>query len=362
MISGDQGRGRWRELKMRIRAIAIVVTAGILVMGAPATSVALPRGTRVRTYKSGLNFPVDMAWVPGTRKVFFTEKNTGKVRVMRGRRLLRRACVNLDVLSAGEQGALGIVLHPRFKRNHYLYVYYTNASPRENRVTRFTVRNNRCRSRRHILTNIAASSGYHNGGQLEFVGAKLFVSTGEDHRAAEAQNRRNRLGKILRVTPNGSIPSNNPFGNAVWSYGHRNPFGLARRPGTRRLYESENGPNCDDKLNRISRGRNYGWGAGYDCGTRGVGRNPKRPMRRWNPVIVPTDLWWYRGRMKALSGSLYMGDFRGRLHRFRLNRRGTDVRRDRIIFSGSQGIVDVSKGPRGWLYFMTPSSIRRIVR
>jgi aldose sugar dehydrogenase len=347
---------------MRIRAIAIVVTAGIIVVGVPAASDALPRGSHVRTYKSGLNFPVDMAWVPGTRKIFFTEKNTGKIRVMLGRRLLRRACVNLDVTSAGEQGALGIVLHPRFKRNHQLYVYYTSASPRENRVTRFTVRNNRCRSRRKILSNIPATATNHKGGQLEFVGGKLFVTSGEDARPSAAQDRTNRLGKILRVNPNGSIPSNNPFGNRVWSYGHRNPFGLARRPGTRRLYSTENGPQCDDELNRIVRGRNYGWGAGYTCGTRGVGRNPKPPMKRWNPVIVPTDLWWYKGRMRALSGSLYMGDFHGDLHRLLLNRRGTDVRRDRIIFSGSQGIVDVSEGPRGWLYFMTPSSIRRIVR
>jgi glucose/arabinose dehydrogenase len=347
---------------MRARAIVIVVSLGILVVAAPTASEAIPRGTRVQTFKAGLAFPVDMAWVPGTRRIFFTEKNTGKVRVMLGRRLLGRACVNLDVQSEGEQGALGIVLHPRFKRNHHLYVYYTNASPRENRVTRFTVRNNRCRSPRHILRHIAASSSIHKGGQLEFVGGKLFVTTGEDARPSEAQDRTNRLGKVLRVNPNGSIPSNNPFGNAVWSYGHRNPFGLAHRPGTRRLYSSENGPSCDDELNRIARGRNYGWGAGYDCGTRGVGPNPKRPMKRWTPVIVPTDLWWYRGRMKALSNSLYMGDFHGRLHRFVLNRRGTVVRRDRIIFSSSQGIVDVSKGPGGWLYFMTPSSIRRIVR
>jgi glucose/arabinose dehydrogenase len=347
---------------MRIRAMAILLTAGIIVVGVPAASVALPRGTRVRTYKSGLNFPVDMAWVPGTRTIFFTEKNTGKVRVMLGRRLLRRACVNLDVASAGEQGALGIVLHPRFKRNHQLYVYYTNASPRENRVTRFTVRNNRCRSRRNILSNIPATATNHKGGQLEFMGGKLFVTSGEDARPSTAQDRTNRLGKILRVNPNGSIPSNNPFGNAVWSYGHRNPFGLARRPGTRRLYSSENGPNCSDELNHISRGRNYGWGAGSTgCPPTAVGRNPKPAMKQWTPVIVPTDLWWYRGRMRALSGSLYMGDFHGRLHRFLLNRKGTDVRRDRIIFSSSQGIVDVSKGPRGWLYFITPSSIRRIV-
>jgi aldose sugar dehydrogenase len=345
---------------MRTRTLTIFVALGVVV-ASPTASEALPKGTRVRTYKSGLSFPVDMAWLPGTRKIFFTEKNSGKVRVMRGRRLLDRACANLDVNPDGEQGALGIVLHPDFKRNHFLYVYYTNASPRENRVTRFTVRNNRCRSPNHIIRNLEASSGYHNGGQLEFMGGKLFVTTGEIHRPAEAQDRDSRLGKVLRVNPNGSIPSTNPFDNAVWSLGHRNPFGLAHRPGTRRLYSSENGPDCDDELNRIIKRRNYGWGPGYDCGTAGVGSNPKRPMKRWTPVIVPTDLWWYRGRMGALSGSLYMGDFHGDLHRLILNRRGTNVRRDRIIHSGNS-IVDVSKGPRGWLYFMTPSSIRRIVR
>jgi aldose sugar dehydrogenase len=270
------------------------------------------------------------------------------------------------VSSAGERGALGIALDPHFRRNHHLYVFFTHASPLDNRVARFTVRHNRCRNKKLIVKGIPAScSGYHNGGQLAFVGGKLFVSTGEAHQAWRAQSKHNRLGKVLRYHRDGTVPRGNPFGrrNPVWSLGHRNPFGLAHKPGSKRLYETENGPQCDDELNRIVKGRNYGWGGGYRCGTAGVGRNPKRPMKRWRSIIVPTDAVWYRGRLKALSNSLFVGDFAtGRLHRFVLRRHGTRIKRSRITFNGSQGIVDVAKGPGGWLYMLTPSSIRRITR
>lgn len=84
---------------------------------------------------------------------------------------------------------------------------------------------------------------------------------------------------------------------------------------------------------------------------------------RWTPPIVPTDLWWYEGRLKSLSGSLYMGDMApGRLHRFVMNEQGTSITEDRIVHTDDAGIVDVSKGPGGWLYFATPSAIMRIVR
>ena len=351
-----------------MRRACYVAAATALALSVAPSAIALPRGTAVRTYESGLNFPVDMAWVKGTRKIFFTEKDSGKIRVMKGRRLLQRACADLDVDSTGERGALGIALDPHFKKNHRLYVYYTNASPLENRVVRFVVDHNRCKNRNVIVKGISASSsGYHNGGQLEFVGGKLFVSVGEAHDPANAQQTSNRLGKILRYNPDGSIPRRNPFSqpgdrNAVWTYGHRNPFGLAHRPGTHRLYETENGPNCDDELNLIKKGRNYGWGSAYQCGTRGVGPNPKRPLRRYSTVIVPTDPTWYRGRLEALSGSLLMGDYgNGRLHRFVLNAKGTRVKKERVIYDG-ESIVDVAKGPGGWLYFLTPTAIKRVVR
>ncbi|HEV3472995.1 MAG TPA: PQQ-dependent sugar dehydrogenase, partial [Actinomycetota bacterium] len=131
-----------------MRKVAVLLALVLLPLTPSAT--ALPSGTRVETYRSGLAFPVDMAWVTGTKKIFFTEKNSGRVRIMVGKRLLDRPCVDLDVVSDGERGALGIALHPNFKDNHHLYVYYTNRSPLDNRVTRFTVRNNRCTDANHI--------------------------------------------------------------------------------------------------------------------------------------------------------------------------------------------------------------------
>ena len=347
----------------------VLATLGALSSVVPiAPAVALPRGLQARAYKSNLAFPVDMAWVTGTRKVFFTEKNTGKIRILIGQRLKKRACANLDVSSAGEGGALGITLHPNFKRTHWLYVYYTKATPLENRVTRFKVVRGRCRFPRQIVSGLDGSGQYHHGGQLEFVGGYLFVSTGESHDAARAQNTDSRQGKILRLNPDGSIPDGNPFStagdrNPVWSYGHRNPFGLARKPGTQQLFETENGPNCDDEINRIVKGRNYGWGASYECGTAGSGPNPKGPLYRWRDPVAVTDAWWYSGKLGRLSGDLYAGDFTtGRIHRFDLNDSGTNIRRHRIIHNSSGNVTDVSKGPGGWLYFMTSSAIFKIAR
>jgi aldose sugar dehydrogenase len=351
---------------MRSRRSFLALLTLLLVLNT-GVAHALPRGTKAARYKRSLNFPVDMAWVKGTRRVFFTEKNTGKVRVLDGRRLRKRACVNLNVNNSGERGALGIALHPNYKRNHKLYVFYTKANPLEDRVKRYIVRNRRCKRGRTIVGGLDASSTIHHGGQLEFMRHRLFVSVGDAGDAANAQSIATRHGKVLRLKPNGSVPRHNPFRpngrrSAVWSYGQRNPFGLTHEPGTGRLFETENGPECDDELNRIRKGRNYGWGNGYSCGTAGVGPKPKAPLHRWSRPIVPTDPWWYEGRMGRLSGDLYIGDFRkGRLHRYILNRKGTRVRRHRSIFNAPSGILDVSKGPGGWLYFVTKTSIKRIV-
>ena len=346
-----------------VAALTVLCTA----LSQAPVSIALPRGTRVQLYRGDLDFPVDMAWVRGTKKLFFTEKNSGRIRVMVGRRLITRPCADLDVQSSGERGALGIVLHPRYSENHFLYVYYTNRDPLQNRVARFRVDGNRCKAKRVIISGLPTKGATnHNGGQLVFMGGKLFVSTGDAADAATAQDVETRLGKVLRYNPDGTIPEGNPFStagdrNPVWSRGHRNPFGLAVRPGRNALYETENGPSCDDEMNRIRKGGNYGWGTGYQCGTAGVGPAPRPPQRRWSSIIVPTDAWWYEGRLKSLAGSLYVGSFDGDLHRLFMNTKGTRVKEDRVVHSVSAGIVDVAKGPGGWLYFMTPGAIYRVV-
>ena len=347
-------------MKRVFACLAFAVIAAAL----PVPAQALPDNAEVQTYKGNLDFPVDMAWEPGTKRIFFTEKNTGKIRILVRGNLKATPCKNLDVDSSGEGGALGLVLHPNFKDNHYLYVYWTSRDPLENRVTRFTVQENRCRDGEHILKGIRANGQYHHGGQLEFVQGKLFVSVGEAHDPAEAQDTSSRLGKILRVTPSGGVPDGNPFNNPVWSYGHRNPFGLTHKPGTSKIYSTENGPSCNDELNHIKEGRNYGWGPSFNCpNTDGDGPNPKTPIKRWSSIVVPTDPWWYRGAFGAMSGSLYVGTFGSAdLWRFNLNDRGTKVKNANVVHQAPGGILDVAKGPGGWLYYLTDSSIRRIIK
>ena len=287
---------------MRKLAAAVLL---VVALAAPSQAHALTRGTHVEVFKRGLNQVVDMAYVPRSTTLFYTEK-TGAIRVIVSHRLLPTPCVTLDVVSDGERGALGLVLDPDYRTNHYLYVYFTKRSPLENRVTRFTVINDRCRHAHPLITGIPTVAGYHNGGQLYFLGSKLFVTVGENHDPGNAQNLHTRLGKVLRYNRDGSIPRTNPIlggrRTAIWSYGHRNGFGLTAKPNTNLLYETENGPNCDDELNHIMKGRNYGWGNGYVCGTNGVGPRPVAPLKRWTPTIAPTDPWWYRGRIKRMRG------------------------------------------------------------
>lgn len=224
--------------------------------------------SKPRLVAGNLDFPVDMAWIEGTNRFFYTEKATGKIRTFAGGRLIQRACAVLPVNSEGERGTLGIAADPAFVANHWLYVYYTNAEPLENRVTRFIVRGNLCTNPTTIVSLPASASTRHNGGQLEFVGDKLFVSVGDGYDSPErAQDISSPLGKILRFNRDGSIPEDNPFSrpqrpNPVWSYGFRNPFGLTHAPRSGQLYATDNGPDCDDEVNLVERGANYGMGGG----------------------------------------------------------------------------------------------------
>lgn len=326
--------------------------------------------TRVKAslYRGKLDFPVDMAWVPGSDTIFFTEKATGRVRVMHGRKLVAEPCATLTANAEGERGTLGIALDPDYESNGFLYVFYTNAAPLENRVVRFTVQGDRCTSPETLVAIAPVDSSLHNGGQLEIVDDKLFVSVGDGYTNPDlAQDEQGLFGKVLRYNLDGSIPEDNPFEgdggpSPVWSLGHRNPFGLGYNAATGRLYATENGPDCDDELNVIVEGQNYGWGAGYECGSKGLGPSPRGPLVNWTPPIVPTDLWFYSGVTQSLAGYLYMGDFgAGKLHQFQLSPDGDEVVNEKIVYDSPSQIVDVSEGPGGLLYFLTPDSIYRFV-
>jgi glucose/arabinose dehydrogenase len=171
----------------------------------------------------------------------------------------------------GEGGLLGLEINPQtFSSDHWLYIMHTSSS--DNRIVRIKLENEQLvmTSEQVLFTGILRNK-FHNGGRLRFSpdGKFLFASTGDAENGNNAQNKNSVNGKVLRLNPDGSIPPDNPFGNAVWSFGHRNPQGLAF-DSQGRLWEQEFGNNKMDETNLIVKGGNYGWpaceGTSGSCG------------------------------------------------------------------------------------------------
>lgn len=173
----------------------------------------------------------------------------------------------------GEGGVLGLAISPSFASDHWLYVYHTTAT--DNRIVRFQYDGTLRTATRQILVTGIPRNKYHNGGRLRFgPDGKLYAAAGDGQDPDQAQDLTNLGGKVLRLNPDGSVPADNPFpGSVVWSYGHRNPQGLAF-DSRGRLWEQEFGNNVMDETNLVVKGGNYGWPAcegtiGDACGTAG---------------------------------------------------------------------------------------------
>jgi len=241
-------------------------------IAAPALAAGTPPSVRVVTV-AAVDQPVGFTFAPNGRIVYL-ERATGELRQLDPRtghdRLLHRIT---GVDSDGERGALGVALHPRWPRMPSAYVYVSRTPPNgdlENQLLRLRIRDGRVVERTLLLRSPIGSRANHNGGRIAFgPDAKLYVvigDGGEDPGTAQTLGDELR-GKILRLNADGSVPASNPFGSIVWSYGHRNSIGFAFDPATERLWQSENGPECNDELNRIVEGGNFAWGPTQACGT-----------------------------------------------------------------------------------------------
>ncbi|SET57740.1 lectin [Stigmatella erecta] len=159
----------------------------------------------------------------------------------------------------GEGGLLGLAISPAFDTDRWLYIMHT--SPTDNRIVRIKVSAGFTLdlASHQVLVQGLLRNKFHNGGRLRWgPDGKLYASTGDAQNGANAQNTSNLAGKVLRINPDGTIPSDNPFGNFVWSYGHRNPQGLAF-DSSGQLWAQEFGNSVMDETNLIVKGGNYGW-------------------------------------------------------------------------------------------------------
>ena len=250
--------------------LSLVIAASLDFMSSHVTAATLPPGFVETQFGSNLSgSPTAMAFAPDGR--LFVCQQGGQLRVIKNGSLLSTPFVSLAVDFSGERGLLGIAFDPNFATNHYLYVYYTVAtSPVHNRVSRFTAAGDTAAPGSEVvileLDNLSSATN-HNGGAIHFgPDGKLYVAVGENGNGANSQTLSNRLGKILRINADGTIPTDNPFYNtatgsnrAIWALGLRNPFTFAFQPGTTRLFINDVGQSTWEEINDGIAGSNYGW-------------------------------------------------------------------------------------------------------
>jgi quinoprotein glucose dehydrogenase len=286
-------------------------------------------GHRVETWVAGLEAPWSLAFLPNGDAL--VSERPGRIRLIRNGTLRPEPYAEIDVATGGEGGLMGLALHPDFPRTPFVYVMHTYfpgplpAFVRRNKVVRLRHQGDTGAFDRIVLDGIPGALN-HNGGRIGFGPDRmLYVAAGEIYERDLAQDASSLAGKILRVTPEGGVPADNPFpGSAVWSLGHRNPQGLAWHPATGELFASEHGPSGEfglgghDEINVIVRGANYGWPRAI--GAPGV--PPYRdPLVVWKtPTTPPSGIAFWRG-------DLYVATLRSQaLMRIALARAGESPR------------------------------------
>lgn len=300
----------------------------------------------VDTIASGLRVPWSIVRLQNG-STLISERDTARVLELAASGTLREVATVPGVQPGGEGGLLGLEVDPD---ERYLYAYFTAAA--DNRVLRFALTGDAgtlgLGDSQQIITGIP-KSGNHNGGRIKFgPDGMLYVTAGDATSRDAAQDVGSLAGKILRLTPTGGVPDDNPFtGSPVYSFGHRNPQGLAW-DDEGRLWASEFGQNTWDELNIIAPGQNYGWPVVEGIADRDGYVNP---VFQWSTSDAsPSGLMWTRD-------TLFLAALRGeRLWAIYPNPEGIDAA---PFFADEFGrLRDVVEGPDGTLWMLTNNTAR----
>ena len=371
--------GYWRPIRALAAATLLVVMTATVsaepIIGPKPQTVAdvflpTPPDIRVEAWVTGLEAPWSLVFLPDGRAL--VSERPGRIRLIQNGHLEKSPYAVfettrgasgagdffLNLFARGEGGLMGLAVHPKFPTEPYIYAMYTWRGARgvRNRIVRLVDRGTHGVFDKIVLGGVPGAL-FHNGGRIAFgPDGMLYATTGEIFEMHMAQDLKAFGGKVLRIDPRGGIPSDNPFPNSpVWSYGHRNPQGLAWHPETGALYQSEHGPSGEvgfgahDEINIIEEGRNYGWPRIVGA----PGRAPYvDPIAMWpNTSVPPAGMTFHKG-------ALYVATLRSEaLIRLRIEgRRVLSIER---LFAGDEydGVLgrlrDAVDGPDGHLYVLT---------
>ena len=322
------------------------------------------------TVASGITIPFGMAFLPDGA-LLVTDRGEGRIWKVDPVRRTKKALANVPPVHDKDQaGMLDIKLHPDYASNGWIYFSYSMKEGDSNGtvVERARLRGDSLVDRQRLFTTHPFfKNGAHYGSRFVLDKGYLYFTIGERYALRDsAQLLGNHLGKVIRIRDDGTVPPDNPFVGTpgarpeIWSYGHRNPQGLALHPQTGELWESEHGPKGGDELNIVRPGRNYGWpvityGVEYSGATIGQGITAKegmeQPFKYYKPSIGPSGLVIYDGdKFPTWKGNF----FTGALALTHLNRLvvadGKVVKEERILADRKWRVRNVCQGPDGYLY------------
>ncbi len=327
---------------------------------------------RVETVATNLEVPWSIAFAPDGR-VFFTER-PGRIRVIEKDGKLREKPLHTlpDVRLSSETGLMGMVLHPEFTENRWLYFAYVYEKDGDKfvRVSRYEEAGTALENPKTIIEGIPAAK-FHAGTRLGFspVDKKLYITTGDATKQKTAQKLSSINGKTLRLNDDGTIPEDNPFiktKNArpeIWSYGHRNAQGMDWHPETKEMFQTEHGPSFidgvswfkkrtgGDEINLVKRGKNYGWAKISHKMTK---KGMETPLVEYSPAVAPASGAFYRGEaFPAYRNNFFFGALKGQAV-VRLVIEGRKVIAQEYLFKKKYGrIREVAVSPAGHIYFST---------
>ena len=329
-----------------------------------------------------LQYPWAMDFLPGN-EALVTEKpgRLQKVNLETGK---KTEIQNLpEVHAVGQGGLLDVMVHPDFKQNQKIFLTFSaplNASG-DATTTLISARlEGQKLSDQKILfqADPALPGGHHFGSRVRMAkDGMLYFSVGERGRMKEAQDPQNHLGTVIRLQENGKVPQDNPFlknkkGRAeIFSYGHRNPQGMALHPKTGKIWVHEHGPQGGDEINILKAGANYGWpkttyGEQYGGGKIGIGPKStgiEEPLLHWTPSIAPSGMDFYQGDIfPNWNGDLLVGSLKFRMLVL-VDLEGSLVQGQEVIFQDRIGRVrDVRVSPEGKVYLLNDEYLGGIFR
>lgn len=305
----------------------------------------VPADFTIEVVAEDLDIPWEIAFLPNG-DLLITERSGNLLRLGQD----KSSIAIQGVTHIGEGGLLGLALHPNFEQNSTIYLYLTSqiSGSITNRVESYTLNGNVLDNRKVILDGIPGAVN-HDGGRIEFgPDGHLYITTGDAGDPQSAQDIQSLAGKILRLTAEGAIPADNPFQSPVYSYGHRNPQGLAW-DDQGRLWSTEHGRSGFgsgfDELNLIEAGKNYGWPV--------IQGDETREGMQVPVIHSGASTTWAPGDVAFTQGSLYFSGLRGAsLYAFSLEEDVVD--RFMTYFEDEYGrLRAVRLGPDGHLYMTT---------